>query len=624
MSFSSDKTLIIAQRDETAKKTKWNEEIVYKLNFSQDVGPSSNLPLTIPTLTKSELTTLKKTDLKLKKDQPDTKIDIETVEKTLHGTNGKEVASNYPDSINVEKFDGDILKAIRFNRCRVLYSKEPFFNKMQMLTLTPSRGINIKSTNESESKQMEQELNELHSKVKSFGVGAGASLNVFGYDLGGGANFEKKKGREKTNDKINMSFNLNNKQMKLWTCYTKKFAMPPSLENKILNEHAKSQFENEVKDFQTALDFLRKFGSHYLRTTYHLGGYYSEEIDASAKSNSNSSLTGESVVDEINSTASITIGPFAKANLNMSNTNNANETKNASSSSSKSKTSGFKDSSVTFASNSDDFLDKLSKDIYHAIILDSDRDEKINEFNDAQNKREKFEQFFTPIWEYLGNSENERGVFLLKIMTKFIENLFFFRLDFEKNIVTMRDDVNLVRDYVDSLEVYLLKKVREEFETSQINDDYTIDSKLSAIFNAELNENFNLHRNLLKKLDTNHIRFVKKDESIATLLREEPNKKWFNVFYSQSFQATQTQKWNKILDSVINEIKTNPSKYKCAMFDCDWHADKNEFLDKVGKVFINGCTEEVDLSQIQILENESNFSGYNFVVFNLYFKNYCL
>jgi hypothetical protein len=630
--FSADKMRILAPLNEKGAR-KWIIEIEYTLEVKPLPIQTSDTAPTIPQNSQVVSLEFKKPTLKAKSEQNKPTYEesfaasITTVKDPLKGhQNENRPTSNYKNfvelqELNVENFNKDISLAIRFDQTRIKYAKQPFFQSNLKLNLSPSeKDSTTKSTKEYSKETIEEEINKLDSKVNSRDAGVGASLKVYGFDLGGGVSYAKKMGEENETSDSKSKIKLSDKENKLWTRYTGKFTMPPktgSMTTDQILSHEAMKGLNEVKDFRTAYKYVEEFGSHYLETTYHLGGYYAEEVDASLDNVTNQSQGDTSRNNQTNFDANLNVASFGKANASYGNSQNTSTGINTSSSISKTNINANKKSSVDSALTSVDFHRMLDEDIYVSKEMDSDRKATLRAFKNVNKEPKEFERYFKPIWKYLsvfednnGSSTQKRVFLLIKIMCKFSERLYFFRLNFEE-IFSSRNDVNLVSKYLDSLESYFLKKLDDQFNCNE-NVGIDIDDKLAAIFNAELNKNSHLHRNLLNILDSNRIKFVDKCETIAKLIQEHPNKFWYMAFYNQKFQANKKDEWNRTLDHLIT---FSSSMNKCAVFDCDWHDEKEYGEEYFGKVW---RWEHGDLKEV-VLENQAENSNSRY--FKLFIKS---
>jgi hypothetical protein len=323
--------------------------------------------------------------------------------------------------------------------------------------------------------------------------------------------------------------------------------------------------------------------------------------------------------NETKSAAEMNVGLFVSVEATYEDTSDKNTTISASSNTKKMNINANKISSVDSSSTSKDFHEKLDENIYESKVMDSDRETKLEAFQNVVKKRNEFERFFTPIWKYICNCEEvtptqEPIVYLIKIMCKYFESLFFFCLNFKKCFSSMCNDVELVGKYLDSLESYLFKSVEDQLDGNQINEDI-IDEKLAAIFSAELNQNFGLHQKLLEKLEKNKIIFVGKHGSIAELIQEHPNKHWYFAFCNQKLQVESNEEWHKILDKLI-ALKRS-SMNKCAVLDCDLHIEKKFDENYIGKIYrwvFGGLQEEIASMQIN-LENQAENSNSRYFCF---------
>jgi hypothetical protein len=640
--FSSDGKKILAPYDDKEVR-KWIKTLEYNLQASS-VEPT--IPQILQTAVSDSVAFKKPTKLSKVENKNDFEENFATSitksEDVLHGQqnqNENKTTSNYKNNsdsqlINVENFDRDILLAIGFEQTRIKYAKEPFFNNNLKLNLARSdKDSTTKSTNVYEKETIENEINKLDVNINSHGAGAGASLKLSGFDVGGGVNYANKKGNEIVTSSRNDKIKLSNKENILYTLYTGKFTMPPKADslttNRILSGVALADL-NSVKNLRTARAYVEEYGSHYLETTYQLGGYYAEEIDASLDNKSEQSQDDNSLNNTTNFTADMKLSPLAKANATYGNTLDKSSVINTSSAIRTTNTSANKISSAGSASTSKDFHEKLYQNIYESKVMDSNRESKLEASRTGVKDQKEFKRLLTPIWKYLCNCEEasptqDRIVFMIKIMCKYFENLFFFRLDFEICFSSLCNDVELVGKYLDSLESYLFKRVEDQLDGNQINDD-NIDEKLAAIFSAESNQNFGLHQKLLEKLEKNKIIFVDKHGFIAKLIKEHPNKCLFIAFYNQKFQADNSEEWHKIIDKLI-ALKSS-SINKCAVFDCDLHSEKKFDENYIGKVYrwVNGgLQEEISTLQVNHAEN-SNSRYYLFFIkfcfgFPQYYKN---
>ena len=258
----------------------------------------------------------------------------------LHGQQSdNKTTSNYKNNsdhqlINVQSFDKNIRLAIGFERTQIKFAKKTFFNNIK-LNLAPSeKDSTTKSTKLYTKETIEQEINKLVLKMRSHGVGVGASFKYSVIDVGGGVNYANKKGDENTDGRKNDKIKLSNKENILYTRYTRKFTMPPETNslktNQILSGDALDAL-NSVKSLRATQAYVEEYGSHYLETTYHLGGYYAEEIDASLDNKSEKSHHDNSLNNTTNITADIKLGPLAKANATYGNSLDKSSTKNTSS-----------------------------------------------------------------------------------------------------------------------------------------------------------------------------------------------------------------------------------------------------------------------------------------------------
>jgi hypothetical protein len=178
--------------------------------------------------------------------------------------------------INVESFDRNILLAIGFEQTLIKYAKKPFFNSNLKLNLARSdKDSTTKSTNVYEKETIENEINKLDVQVRSYRVGVGASFIIKCFTIGGGVNYANKKADEISTSEKKDKIKLSNKENILHTRYTRKFTMPPETDslttNQILSGAALVAL-NSVKNLRTARAYVEEYGSHYLETTYQLGG----------------------------------------------------------------------------------------------------------------------------------------------------------------------------------------------------------------------------------------------------------------------------------------------------------------------------------------------------------------
>ncbi len=322
---------ILAPIDEQGER-KWIEADDYILEVKSNVEPTISQ---ISQTAVSDSVAFKKP---VKKSNVENKNDLEArfddrIKKSKDGLHGQRqsenlTTSNYKNNsdyqlINVESFDRDILLAIGFEQTIIKYAKKPFFNNNLKINLARSeKDSTLKSTQVYTKETIEKEINKLDLRVRSRGSGVGANLKLKGFDVGVGVNYANKKSDQIEAGSQNDKIKLSNKENILYTRYTRKFTMPPETNslttNELLSGGARVAL-NSVKSLRAARAYVEEYGSHYLETTYHLGGYYAEEIDASLDNKSEQAQDDNSLNNTTNFTADMKLGPLAKANATYGN-----------------------------------------------------------------------------------------------------------------------------------------------------------------------------------------------------------------------------------------------------------------------------------------------------------------